>query len=73
MSRLKIQGERKALCIPLSLKPKHKLMLAELEKIHSMNKSKIVQRLIEEAYITKFPEAHKVSQLPLPEGRGLES
>lgn len=53
MGRLKITGERKALNVPFSLKPKHKLMLVELEALYKKNRSKIVQELIEEAYIKK--------------------
>lgn len=70
MGRLKIVGERKALNIPLSLRPKHKLMLEELERIFSMNRSKVVQKLIEEAYIAKQSEVRKKQEEIQSHGTG---
>jgi hypothetical protein len=70
MGRLKIVGERKALNIPLSLRPKHKLMLDELEKIFCLNRSKIVQKLIEEAYIARHSEVLKQQEEEQIHGAG---
>ena len=63
MSKLKIAGERKALSVPISLRPKHKLMLDELEKVFCKNRSKIIQQLIEETYIKNFSETHRLEDL----------
>ena len=41
---------RKAVPVPISLKPKHVLMLAALEKELARHKSGVIQYLIEESY-----------------------
>ena len=54
MSRLKLRDNRKAQSVPLSLMPKHVVMLEELVSFYRKNRSKVVQKLIEEAYTSKI-------------------
>ena len=50
MGKLKLSDAKKARPIPISLKPKHLLMLADLENYQRNNRSRIIQMLIEREY-----------------------
>ena len=54
MGKLKLAEGKRARPIPISLKPKHLLMLSELEKYMRRSRSRIVQMLVEQTYDKKI-------------------
>ena len=54
MGKLKLADDKKSRPLPISLKPKHIQMLAELEKYMRKNRSRIIQILVEREYEQKI-------------------